>query len=356
MAKAAKADAHAWQFKARFRRHAFGWKSQPAVQRVKQAISEIKRAARRDARLAAEGAVLFLERVSPALEQVDSSSGAIGNAVNRAIEELVEIIAQAPVDAAIRRGWLDRLWEAHANDQIPYIESLADHWGELCGSKEMASTWADQLVGITRRALEPQDGARGHFHGTTACLAALYRAERFSEILDALGRETFWHYARWGVKALGAMGRLDEALALAESLRGPWTSSWDVNVVCEEMLIRAGRVDEAYSSYAIGANGAGTYLATFRAIAKKYPEKPAKQVLADLVKSTPGEEGKWFATAKELELFDVAIELARRSGCDPRTLARAAHDHATDRPAYRRSNFAEGTRLRTSCSSTRNTR
>lgn len=194
MAKAAKASAHAWQFKARFRRHAFGWKSQPAVQRVKQAISEIKKVARSDARLAAEGAVLFLERVSPALEQVDSSSGAIGTAVNRAIEELVEIIAQAPVDAAVRQGWLDRLWEAHANDPIPYIESLADHWGELCGSKEMASTWADQLVGITRRALEPQDGAHSHFHGTTACLAALYCAERFSEILDVLARETFWFH------------------------------------------------------------------------------------------------------------------------------------------------------------------
>ncbi len=40
----------------------------------------------------------FLEKVSPALEQVDSSSGAIGTAVNRAIEELASIIAKAQVD------------------------------------------------------------------------------------------------------------------------------------------------------------------------------------------------------------------------------------------------------------------
>ena len=33
--------------------------------------------------IAAEGAVLFLEKVAPALEHVDSSSGAIGSAVNR---------------------------------------------------------------------------------------------------------------------------------------------------------------------------------------------------------------------------------------------------------------------------------
>ena len=33
--------AHNWEFKARFRRHVFGWKSQPAIQRIKQALREI---------------------------------------------------------------------------------------------------------------------------------------------------------------------------------------------------------------------------------------------------------------------------------------------------------------------------
>ena len=32
-----------WEFTSRFRRGAFGWKSQPAIQRVRQAVSEIKR-------------------------------------------------------------------------------------------------------------------------------------------------------------------------------------------------------------------------------------------------------------------------------------------------------------------------
>jgi hypothetical protein len=67
------AGGHSWQFKARFRRHAFGWKSQPAIQRVREAVSEIRKAARQDGVLAADGAVALLERLSPALEQVDSS-------------------------------------------------------------------------------------------------------------------------------------------------------------------------------------------------------------------------------------------------------------------------------------------
>jgi hypothetical protein len=129
-----RSTAHKWQFKARFRRHAFGWRSQPAVQRVKEAVSEIKKAARTDKVLAAEGAVSFLEKVSPALAHVDSSSGVIGAAVNNAIADLVPIIAAAPADPKTWASWLDRLFEAHAQDQIPYIEMLADHWGELCAS------------------------------------------------------------------------------------------------------------------------------------------------------------------------------------------------------------------------------
>jgi len=69
------AEAHKWEFKTRFRRHAFGWKSQPAITRVKQAVTEIKRVAKKEPVLAAEGAISFLELVSPALEHVDSSSG-----------------------------------------------------------------------------------------------------------------------------------------------------------------------------------------------------------------------------------------------------------------------------------------
>lgn len=95
---------HTWEFRARFRRHAFGWRSQPAVQRVKQAVSEIKAVARRDQVLAADGAVAFLERVSPALENVDSSSGAIGTAVNNAIGELVRIARATRRPARVERG------------------------------------------------------------------------------------------------------------------------------------------------------------------------------------------------------------------------------------------------------------
>lgn len=329
-----RAEVHKWAFKPRFRRHAFGWKSQPAITRIKQAVAEIKNVAKNAPLLAAEGAIVFFERVSPALEHVDSSSGSIGTAVNHAIAELVPLVANAPADGERRDGWLERLFEAHQADQIPYIERLADHWGELCASKEAASTWADRLVGITRMALSPDRSLRGHFHGTSACLSALCRAERFDELIDLLRVDTIWPYKRWAVRALVAEGQKAEALRYAESCRGPWASDQEVDSVCEEILLSSGLIDEAYARYGVRTNQGGTYLGTFRAVTKKYPHKAAGEILADLVKTTPGEEGKWFAAAKAAGLYDDALALASRTPCDPKTLSRAARDYADKQPAF----------------------
>ncbi|MFU8858523.1 MAG: hypothetical protein ACNA8S_16145 [Deferrisomatales bacterium] len=325
-----------WQFAARFRRRAFGWKSQPAIQRVKEAVSEIKAVARRDPLLAAEGAVLFLEKVSPALEQVDSSSGAIGTAVNKAIETLVPLIAHAPADARTREAWLERLWEAYQADQMPYIERLGEHWGEICASPELASHWADQLIGTVRMAWSPDPGLRGFFPGTVNCLSALFHAERHEELLEFLARAPypFWPDRRWGVRALVALGRKAEALRYAEASRGRNTSPVAIARACEEILLSSGMADEAYARYAIEANQANSYSATFRAIAKKYPGKRLAEILSDLVASTPGSEGKWFAAAKDAGLLEEAIALAKQSPCDPRTLTRAARDFGEENPAF----------------------
>src|SRR4026208_1045837 len=157
-----------WEFTRRFRRGALGWELPPALLRVRQAVSEINRVARRDPILAAEGAVLFLERVSPALEHVDGSSGAIGTAVNRAVAELATVIAEAPADPRTGETGLPRLWEALAHDEIPYIERLGDFWGELCVYSEIASAWADRLVPIAEMAWGPGPTGAGVLSGTTA--------------------------------------------------------------------------------------------------------------------------------------------------------------------------------------------
>ena len=48
----------------------------------------------------------------------------MGTAVNNAMEQLVPIIADAPVDEKARQRWLERLFDAHEADRMPYIEIL----------------------------------------------------------------------------------------------------------------------------------------------------------------------------------------------------------------------------------------
>ena len=327
---------HAWAFAPRFRRGAFGWRSEPAITRIKEALSEIKAVARKDPVLAAEGAVLFLQKLSPALQNIDSSSGAIGTATNRAIDTLAPIIAKAPADIAMRRKWLEQLYQAHADDEIPYIESLGDFWGELCASSELAAEWADHLVDTVASVWSRSKQEFGFFHGTAMCLSAMLAAGRNEQLLALLDKYPykFWSYHQWGVKALVALGQKSEALRYAETMRGRNEPLGAIATACEAILLSSGLADEAYERYAFEANQAGTYLATFRAICRKYPHKTPEAILLDLVSRTPGQEGKWFAAAKDARLYALAVTLARTSPVDHRTLMRAAEDFAEPQPSF----------------------
>lgn len=331
-----RSSAHKWQFTSRFRRHAFGWRSDLPIKRIKEALKEIKQLARKEPVLAAEGAIILLEKLSPALEQVDSSSGALGSAVNKAIEVLVPLIAKADVNAELRQRWLERLWQALQDDDMPYIELLGDYWGELCVTPELASQWADEFMPGVESARSPNASGYGFFTGTSACLSSLYAAGRYEDLLSLIDKARFkwWHDRRWGVKALFAMGNKAEAIRYAEQSRGLNDPGWQIAEACEAILLSSGLLEEAYRRYAVEANQRPTNLATFRAIARKYPNKHPETILRDLIASTPGAEGKWFAAAKDAGLFELAIELVVHNPADPRTLTRAARDYAEKKPDF----------------------
>jgi hypothetical protein len=325
-----------WQFSSRFRRHAFGWRSQVPLQRIKEALSEIRAVARRDSTLAAEGAVIFLEKISPALEHVDSSSGAIGNAVNNAIETLVPIIKNADIPEKERQKWLERLWEALQSDNMPYIEYLEEYWGELCVTPILSSSWADEFIDMVKHIWNPETTGFNFYKGTVSCLSSLLYAERYDELLKLLEQapHKMWHYRKFGVDALIKMDKLKEALEYAKDSGGLNCPYGQISQKCEEILLKMGLVDEAYSHYSISSNQAMTYLATFRAIVKKYPNKSPRKILQDLIDSTPENKGKWFAAAKTAGFFDLAIALISENPADPKTLARAAKEYASKKPDF----------------------
>jgi tetratricopeptide (TPR) repeat protein len=330
-----KTPSHKWTFRSRFRANAFGWRgSKLAIERLNEAVGDIKVVARTAPATAAEGAILLMERLWPALQGVDSSSGALGNATNKTVHALIEILLAAPADGAVLERRLERLWTAIEEDGVDFLSEVADRWGELCRTPERASRAADDFLPVVRLSWSPKH--RGYFRGTTACLSCLLTAARHQELLDLIETAPYiwWHYRRYGVRALAAQGHIDEAIRYAERSLGLSDSASAMARACEEILLAAGRGEEAYRRFAYTANRAGSHLATFRAIKKKYPAKAPRAILDDLIAQTPGEEGKWFATAKTLSLLDLALNLARRSPVDIGTLLRAARDNLDCEPAF----------------------
>jgi len=99
----------------------------------------------------------------------------------RAIEVVVPLLVQADVDLATRERWLERLWEAIQEDEVPYIEHLADFWGDLCVDRDIASGWADRFLPILQRMLNPEETAFGYFRGKDACLSAMLVVQRYED-------------------------------------------------------------------------------------------------------------------------------------------------------------------------------
>ncbi len=291
--------------------------------------------AKKDPVLAGEGTIRLIEKLWPALEHIDTSSGALGSAVYKALDTLIPVIIKAPVDGKTRNQWLDRLWQAMADDGVDYLSPVGDRWGDLCGSVDVAGKWGDDLVSTLRFSWsDPNPG--NYFHGATACLSCLLVAGRHQELLDLLelDRHPMWHYRRYGVEALLALGKKADAVQYAETSRGLNQSDSSIDQACEDILISSGLHEEAYRRYGLSATIGNSYLARFRAVAKRYPMKDKSQILADLIITMPGEEGKWFATAKTLKLYDLALELSNQSPCEPKTLTRAARDHYDTEPAF----------------------
>ena len=185
-------------------------------------------------------------------------------------------------------------------------------------------------------AADRERGMFAYFIGTGLCYAALFKAGRHDELLTLLEAKphAIWSYAVWDGRVHAARGDIDGAIAYMKRKAGINTPIGAMARFGEEILRDAGRSAEAYGHYAIEANQANSRIATYRAIAKKYPEVEPDRLLADLIESTPGEEGKWFATAKARKRFDLALRLARLSPCDPKTLTRAARDHLTSQPEF----------------------
>ncbi len=104
------------------------------------------------------------------------------------------------------------------------------------------------------------------------------------------------------------------------------TDYGDIVRFCEQTLLVAGRVEEAYRRFARTATHSTTNVGASRQVVEKYPDRDPRSILLDFVAAYT-EKGKWFAAAKEAGCLDVALTCAADSSADPATLLRAARDY-----------------------------
>lgn len=333
--KSNRSSSHKWQFKARFRRSAYGWKgTAPASKRLREAVSEIKKVARKDPVTAADGVVTLFERLWPALQGINSSSGGLGIAVDKAIDALLPFLIDAPADLPTRREWLECLYEAVCDDGVDFLFPVQCRWGEICVFPELVDHWIEFL--LPGLELCQRVGGRGDFYdGETICLSCLLEGKRYDKLREVISNRRFpyWPLDRFWAEALARMGQTDDAIAFAESRNPQDYEKQSILEFCERVLLEAGREEEAYREYGLLIHRGNTYLATYRAMVKRYPGRDPEQVLRDLIE-TSLEKEKWFAAARQAGYLDIARYCARSGLVEPKTLVTAARDTLESDPGF----------------------
>lgn len=334
----ARKPSYKWAFKPSMRAGAFGWRgSAKAIERLKTASTEIRAVRRTDPVAAAEGVVALAERIWPAFEHIDTSSGALGTAVHRTLMQLLPILLEDSGEEATRAAWLERLRKAILDDGVDYLAPISERFGEIAVFPALQNAHADRDLDLVRSAWS--DHARfSHVPTATLTLSCLLEAGRHEELLALLAeRKTrLWFDERFGVEALLRQGREDDALAGATALlegdRHPW-GHFEIARFCESILLRQGKADEAYRGFGLPSASGNTWLAMWRDLVKRYPDRDPREILESLI-ALHGRKGKWFAAAKTAGYLDIALDCASDNEAAPATLIRAARDFADENPVF----------------------
>lgn len=231
-----------WQFKSKFRTNVYGWRgSKLAITRLKEAVKEIRTAAKSDPVAAGDGCVALMERLWPALQHIDTSSGALGTAVHNTLEELIPLLIAAPADRDTRAKWLERLFDAVQEDGVEYLDPVAERWGEIARYPDLINQYADLLLEPIREAWADRQ-RYNHVAGSKICLSCLLEAGRYDELrgLLALRRYRFWSDDRFAADALLRQGLWQEAIAYAEASRSKINGAFSDHAIdryCEDTRI-----------------------------------------------------------------------------------------------------------------------
>lgn len=340
-----------WVFTRRFRANAFGWKaSRLAATRLREAVTEIRAAARHDAERGLTGAVLLTERFVAAVCGVDDSWGILGTAIAKQYERLIPVFKAESVSQEARLASLRRVLDAWLADEYGYLDlipqmvplfvaSAADA-GLLVPEFESA---ADAYGAEASVLQEHSSGPHGwSFEATRARVRAeAYRQMateiqlRFLDAEQALHSALEHDFCDGGatlIRALLKQGRTDDARAVIESRRFAPGEQADVDGPWFSLLIEAGEFEHAREAGVVWLSRKAT-LERFRKVVKALPDVDRGRLAHDAIARTPvAEKGRWFATLNHLGLHDEAAQLAREHVIAPETALRAAQKYEEAQP------------------------
>jgi hypothetical protein len=290
------------------------------VSDVRRAVRDLEREARQDAYGAGRGAVLVLERLFEVLAEVEVHGDPHRADLGHAVERLVDMAAGAPASEHERWRWLTRLQGVLTTERLwrEPLEPAWTRWGDLCARPDLASRWADRLVRQYHAACR---GGQRHRDRRTLCagLSALIAAGRHEEVLAELALEPALDilWSQHGIAALVALGRCEEARALADRLRGGWPSRADrVHAACERAWRAAGHRDEAFERHAAPALlGGRDVKRAYLGLADTYPERSAEEIVRLIARHAPRPVAPLVALAADRGVLDFALELIARSPC-----------------------------------------
>ena len=127
--------------------------------------------AKSDPVAAGDGAVSVMERIWPAFQDIDTSSGALGTAGGRTLDELIPILIEAPADHSTRSKWLKRLFEAVQGDGVPYLSPVENRFDEIALYPDLTNAYADELLPLLRKVWSDQK----HFEYVSGTQPSVYR-------------------------------------------------------------------------------------------------------------------------------------------------------------------------------------
>lgn len=165
------------------------------------------------------------------------------------------VLTDSPADEPMRRIWTERLFQAVQDDGVDYLSVVKDHWAEICRYPGLINQWANDTLPTPQRVW-PNTDSYAYFAGDIICLACLLEARRYKDLKDILSlqkRHKIWSYNQYWAMALLKQGKLREAIQYAEQMISSNGSSSATSIwwFCEDALIDAGLVDEAYERYGL---------------------------------------------------------------------------------------------------------